>query len=168
MTAPTAPRPRALPADFAALTAADVMQRDLITVLISDPADVIERVLADAKISGVPVLDHDDRLVGVVSMADLVRRYAEEQDLPTDTDYPAFGDDVDETEIVAFDRPTRLHACAGDLMTSEVTTVGPQIGLCELAKSMVTQRIHRVLVTERSRVLGLVSTLDVLRAVASA
>ncbi len=168
MTAPTAPRPRALPADFATLTAADVMQRDLITVLISDPADAIERVLADAKISGVPVLDHDDRLVGVVSMADLVRRYAEEQDLPTDTDYPAFGDDVDETEIVAFDRPTRLQACAGDLMTSEVTTVGPQIGLRELAKIMVTQRIHRVLVTERLRVLGLVSTLDVLRAVASA
>ncbi|MCA8966392.1 MAG: CBS domain-containing protein [Planctomycetes bacterium] len=166
MTAPTTARQRALPQDFAALTAADIMQRDLITVLVSDPAHQIERVLADAKISGVPVLDHDDRLVGVVSMADLVRRYAEEQDLPADSDYPAFGDDVDETEIVAFDRETTLEACAGDLMTSEVTTVGPDTGLRELARIMVDQRIHRVLVTERSRVLGLVSTLDVLRAIA--
>lgn len=160
-----APNP-ALSPDFARLTAADIMQADLVTVLVSDPAHVIERVLADAKVSGVPVLDHDDRLVGIVTMADLVRRYAEAQDLPEDTDYPAFGDDVEETEIVAFDRENRLQASAGDLMTTEVQTVAPTATLREVARLMVDQRIHRVLVSERGRVVGLVSTLDILRALA--
>jgi CBS domain-containing protein len=145
---------------------ADIMQRDLVTVQVGDSLRDVERILADERISGAPVLDADERLVGIVSMADLVRRYAEEQDLPDEADYPRFGDDVDETELVAFSREQTEEACVGDVMSSDVAALPPSASLREAAALFVTRGIHRLLVVDRGRVRGLVSTLDVMRALA--
>jgi|JRYL01.1.fsa_nt_gb CBS domain-containing protein len=157
---------RDLPASFSRLCAADVMQRDLVTAQIDDPLSTLERIFADERVSGVPVLDGDERLVGILSMADLVRRYAENQDLPDDDAYPRFGDDLDDTELVAFAREQQDEPCAGDLMSTDVATVAPDTPLRSVARVLVERRIHRVLVVDRSRVVGLCSTLDLLRAVA--
>lgn len=161
---------RELPVDFATLCVADVMQRDLITVYASDPLTEVERVLAEARISGVPVLDDNDEIVGVLSMADLVNRYAEDGDLgetanERDRDEDDLGDD--DTEVVAFHRASGDQVCAGDVMTPELTYVAPTVGLREASRLMVQKQIHRLLVVENNRVVGLLTTLDILRAIAS-
>lgn len=160
---------RELPVDFATLCVADVMQRDLITVYASDPLTEVERVLAEAQISGVPVLDDHDEIVGVLSMADLVNRYAEDGDLQESSADRDPDDDLDEddTEIVAFHRASGDQVCAGDVMTPELTHVAPTVGLREASRLMVQKQIHRLLVVEHSRVVGLLTTLDILRAIAS-
>jgi CBS domain-containing protein len=157
---------RDLPASFSRLCAADIMQRDLVTAQIDDPLSTLERIFADERVSGVPVLDGDERLVGILSMADLVRRYAENQDLPDDDAYPRYGDDLDDTELVAFDREQQDEPCAGDLMSTDVAAVTPDTPLRSVARVLVERRIHRVLVVGKAGVVGLVSTLDLLRAVA--
>lgn len=159
---------RELPKDFATLCAADVMQRDLVTVYASDPIDEVERILADAKVSGVPVLDDNEEVIGILSMADLVNRYAEDQDLPNDEDFPDDADDdADEsTEVMAFTRADADEVCAGDLMTADIAHVPPTASLREASRLMVQRGIHRLLVVESGRAIGILSTLDILRALA--
>ena len=52
----------------------DVMTRDVVTVDEDTPFKEITQLLADCRISAVPVLDSDARVVGVVSEADLLRK----------------------------------------------------------------------------------------------
>ena len=143
---------RELPADFATLCASDIMQTNLITVRASDPLEEVERTLSDAHISGVPVL---------------VNNYAEDDDLPVGADYRDLEEDADPTEVVAYRRMPGDALCAGDLMTTEISTVMPTAGLREVARTMVNHQVHRVLVVECGRVVGLITTLDVLRALAN-
>jgi len=173
MTSPSKRDPRQLPAEFESLCVADVMQRDLITVHASDPIDVVERVLADARISGVPVLDDNEKVIGILSMADLVDRYAEldeRSEAPEPEQRERAGGEQDEdeesTEVVAFRHDEREELCAGDLMTTKVTFVKPATGLREAARIMVQDRIHRLLVVDKGRAVGILTTLDVLRAIA--
>jgi len=151
--------------DFATLRATDVMQRELVTVHASDPLREVERVLVDAQVSAVPVLDDDDRVLGIVSMRDVVSRYAADHDLRDDADEESFADDIDETEPVAYQRLDG-EPCAGDVMATDPVSVGPNTLLTDVAGRMVEHGTHRVLVTDRQRLLGLVSTMDVLRAIA--
>jgi CBS domain-containing protein len=162
---------RELPSEFATLCVADVMQRNLVTVHASDPIEEVERVLAEAKVSGVPVLDDNEEVIGILSVSDLVNRYAEDDGLPEEADYRDLddaddGDDEDSTEILAFRRPDDAEVCAGDVMTTDISFVGPNASLREAAGVMVRQHIHRLLVVDRGRAIGILSTLDILRAIA--
>lgn len=138
------------------LCAVDIMQRDLITVNAEDPMREVERVLVDAQVSAVPVLDESGVVLGVVSMRDVVSRYADRDDTP-DVD--------DEIESVDWGR-SGDSPCAGDLMTTEIVRVTPCTSLAAMARAMVENVTHRVLVVENERLLGLVSTMDILRAIA--
>ena len=138
------------------LRAVDLMQRDLITVNVDDPMREIERVLVDAQVSAVPVLDDSGALLGVVSMRDVVSRYADEDD-PCKSD----ASDSDDEDW----RPVG-QLCAGDMMATDMLRVGPNTSLGAMARVMVANATHRVLVVENDRLLGLVSTMDVLRAIA--
>jgi CBS domain-containing protein len=157
-----------LPTDFALLCVGDVMQRDLITVHAEDSLHEVEQVLADAGISGVPVVGDDEEVIGVLSMSDLIGRYAEnaEDESPFADVDPEMDDDEDSTETLAFRRPADGSLCAGDMMNPHVSRIAATASLREAARAMVEQNIHRLLVTERGRVVGLVSTLDLLRALA--
>ncbi|MBZ0152209.1 MAG: CBS domain-containing protein [Planctomycetes bacterium] len=165
---PTAPTPSTSPSLAAAtLLARDIMQRDIITVQASDTVKEVERVLVDARISGAPVLDDDGQLLGIVSMHDIMRHHADCDDLPTTVDSHVFDDLVDETETVAFERDGDA-ACAGDLMTTEVIGVRPDALLTEVAAVMVKAGVHRVIVRSGRRLLGIVSSMDLMRAFSGA
>lgn len=140
------------------LRATDLMQRDLITVDAEDTLREVERTLVDAQVSSVPVLDDAGTVIGVVSMRDVVSRYAEQDELPGI---------VSEMGIDATDwGRTGDEPCAADLMTAEFVQVAPDTKLAQMADAMVANATHRVLVVEDGRLLGLVSTMDVLRAIA--
>ena len=147
------------------ILAADVMQTQLITVHAGDPIHEVERVLADAQVSGVPVLDDNDHVLGVISTTDLVHRAAESDDPEGAEDRGAI-DDVDETEVAAYHRAVAGQPCAGDLMTADVASVPRHATLREMAGVMVGKPVHRLLVLDQGRLVGLVSTMDVLRAIA--
>jgi CBS domain-containing protein len=111
------------------------------------------------------VLDDDERVLGIVSMRDVISRYAADHDLPDDADEESFADDIDDREQVAYQRLDD-EPCAGDVMTTDLVSVGANALLTDIARRMVDNGTHRVLVIERHRLLGLVSTMDLLRAIA--
>lgn len=151
--------------EFRDLRAKDVMQSELVVVHASDPLREVERVLVDAQVSAVPVLDDEEHLLGIVSMRDVVSRYADDHELPPDADPEAFDDEIDETETVAFQR-LEDEPCAGDVMATDLVTVGPNAMLPDVAARMVDHRVHRVLVKDRQKLVGLISTMDLLAAIA--
>ncbi|MFO1076390.1 MAG: CBS domain-containing protein [Planctomycetota bacterium] len=151
--------------DFDAMCAKDVMQRELVTVRVSDTLEEVERILADSKISGVPVVDENDRVLGVLSASDLVDRYADGEETKEERGYAAEDDDGDEEYL---EREDDDGLCAGDVMTPEIESIDPDTSLRQVAKLMVSRRIHRLLVVQKGKLVGIVSTLDVMRAVADA
>jgi CBS domain-containing protein len=151
------------------LLAKNVMATEVVTVaprvLLSD----LERTLSEMRVSGMPVVDAAGCLVGVVSRADVVRA--------------ALGAEADAEAVLAYYRDTagaepapselaRLIGeraatlCVEDVMAIEPLTVRPDQPLREVASMLTERRVHRVLVVEGRRLLGLVSSLDIVRAVA--
>lgn len=148
-------------------TAAGFMSRDVKTVL--DTMDVREAIATfeEHDISGAPVVDADGNLVGVISQTDVLHYYLSRDDeLTLDTDYYQRahlggipwkkGFEILDTNVP----PIR------DIMSPVTITAAPTTPVSELAATMVERRIHRVIITDGDAVVGLVSALDLLRALA--
>ncbi len=112
-------------------------------------AEVI-RMLVRESVSGVPVVEPDCRLVGVVSMRDVLAAIAELLDAcPSDS-----------FESVLMGRQVM------DIMTPMVFSVSPDMPITELAGTLHEARLHRAFVVDHGRLSGVVSTFDVMRAAA--
>lgn len=149
------------------LTAQDVMTKQVLT--IRDDAGVSELVslLADNMITGVPVVDAVGALVGVVSTTDVARESGKlntevRRELPPDFYETAGGeyyfDDV-RAYVVEQDTDKRVR----DIMTPVIFSVSRNASFAEMADTMIGGRVHRVIVTDGPRVVGIVTTLDILR-----
>lgn len=159
------------PSTWARLTAADIMQKELITVPDSAPLSDVERALSDNKVSGLPVVNSRGRIVGVISMRDLVDRYTQDPDARPRRGHASFymsSEELDETDAESFEVPDEAEETAGDVMTAAVHSIEAAAPLAVVARTMVELQIHRLLVESEGRHVGLVSTMDLLRAIANA
>jgi CBS domain-containing protein len=150
---------------WALVTAQDIMRRQVVTVPYSAPLSEVERILTDHRISGAPVTDEKGHVVGVISMKDLIERYAEDPDARPRRGrgyYHLSSEEMDEEDYDAFEVPEESEDVAGDVMTAEVYSVGPGADLKEIAATMRRHGVHRVLVQERNRTVGLISTMEIL------
>lgn len=176
------------------MTVRDIMQEDVTTVSPGTPVRELTRILSDQGISGAPVVNSAGAVLGVVSSTDVVRLAAEAGDLqvpvpvwprrradwgrePEDEEglpeelsadffLPEEGTDAlygwdDELGNTAFDEFT-----VSDIMTPVSFTMPPTASVKELADFLLRGRIHRAVVTEDDHLVGIVTTMDVLRAMA--
>jgi CIC family chloride channel protein len=130
------------------MTVAELMQRHVRTVL--GEATVAEAIvaLADGHISGMPVVDGSGRVIGVVSTTDVLTAEAEIDD-------PGARQALLENTVVR------------DIMTPRPFTVGPDEDVREAARQMLYADVHRLFVAEGDKVIGIISTTDIVRAVAT-
>jgi CBS-domain-containing membrane protein len=145
-----------------ALTAADLVTRSVVTV----PQDMrladAARLLAHEQISGAPVTDADGHCVGILSATDFVH-WAEDR---ANGISPRLSRGTDQSILNTETLPTDT-VCA--YMTSDPVTVGPWIGLRDLARLMLDAHIHRLVVVDEQRwPSGIVSSTDILAALAYA
>jgi CIC family chloride channel protein len=126
----------------------ELMQRAVKTV--SPDAAVNEAVvtLADSHISALPVVDGVGRMVGVISSTDILTSEAEA---------------ADATAREALFEGTVVR----DLMTPHPLTVSPDADVRAAAQQMLYADIHRLFVVDGERVVGVVSTTDIMQAVAN-
>lgn len=150
----------------------DVMQADVASLGPDADLRQLDELLLRRRIQGVPVVEAG-RVVGIVSRSDVVRQLrAEESRFEAEVDF--YLSPFDETE-----RPTAGEREVGeavaarlrqlrvrDVMTEEVIAVAPDAEVAEAARTMTARRIHRLLVLEGERLVGIVSSLDLLRLVA--
>lgn len=127
---------------------ADIMQTDLKVIAATDMVEEAITLLADHHVSGLPVVDGDGRLVGVLSNSDILEALAEHAD-------PA------ERERVLAQTEVR------ELMTPRPQTIGPDASIRDAAQRILYLEVHRLFVEEHGKLLGVVSTTDLVRAMVS-
>jgi CBS domain-containing protein len=143
------------------LRAREVMSSPVIACRLDAFFEEIAEALARHDISGMPVVDREGRVVGVVSERDLahvlggplvrmaIRRHRH----------------VEPTKTEALAELPRSSRRARDVMSAPVLGVGPEARIDEIARLMAFHEINRVPVLQEKRLMGIVSRGDVLRAV---
>lgn len=139
-----------------------VMQPEVVTLSPEMSAREAERVLAEHRIGGAPVVDEQRRVLGVLSQSDLVRFDAER---PSAAAVGAFYSDLDEYRDIAALPADESLVRVEQLMRRSVLSIGPDAPLREAAERMRQHRVHRLLVVEGGVLRGVVSALDLLIAV---
>ncbi len=151
------------------LTASDIMNPDV--VLVHDDMTVHElaATLTDHGISGAPVLDGDGLLVGVVSLSDIVAHNGQRSTIRGGENVGDFflqgwEDELDETDLRPFHVVEDDGLTVADILTSVIYQVDESTDIATMADTMIQGRIHRLVVTRDGGVVGIVSTLDMLKA----
>ncbi|MTI12932.1 CBS domain-containing protein [Sansalvadorimonas verongulae] len=154
------------PSPWAAMTVADVMTSHVETVPLDWTMERLATFFTDKNISGAPVVDESGQLCGMVSMTDIVRQTGSGLlDLNARDDSFAEGlvdCALSDEERRNFHESLDQMVMVMDIMTPVVFRVGPDMPLVQVAEAMVKGHIHRVLVTEDKKLLGIVSSLDLL------
>ena len=147
------------------LTAGDVMNGEVKTVRADLTASELAAFLAENQISGAPVVDQDGRMVGVVSLMDLAENEATRRvtrDAEPEFYLHGWEDKMDPGEVRRL-RVVDEDFLVGDIMTPTVYTVPAETSVPEVARTMLAGRVHRLLVTREGRVVGIVTTMDLLK-----
>jgi CBS domain-containing protein len=144
------------------------MQSGVATVRSSLPVTELEQLLVREGISGMPVVE-DGGLCGVVSRTDIVRAIASAEGNAGATlaYYQEIAGAVPGPSSATHMASERIAALTvRDIMTRELIAVAGDQPVREVAQTMVSRGVHRVLVTAGRRLLGIVTTLDLVRAIA--
>jgi CBS-domain-containing membrane protein len=149
-----------------ALTAFDLMSPTVVTIPQDMSLQAAAHLLAQADVSGAPVVDVAGRCVGVLSAREFVA-WAEHGGKTVRPETEGCDSFCSAWQLTTNDSlPYETVEC---LMTADPVTVSPLTRIGTLARMMVDARIHRVFVLDRvGRPVGVVSSTDVLAAVARA
>ncbi|MGA4837572.1 CBS domain-containing protein [Streptomyces sp. G45] len=138
-----------------------VMTGDVVTVRHDTPFKEVARLLEEHRISGVPVVEDDGQVIGVLSETDLMVRQAEADD-PYE---PAPRVRWRRLLPGARQRAAKAHArTAGQLMSRPALTVYADHTIAEAARTMARHRVERLpVVDEDERLVGIVTRRDLLQ-----
>lgn len=145
------------------MVATDIMTTSVVTVAPDTSVFDIARLLLTHRISAVPVVDADARLVGIVSEGDLMRRPETATQEPRSWWLSLLGGPEDAAREYVKTHGRR----AADVMTRPVITVAEDTAVVAIARVLEERRIKRVPVVRDGRVVGIVSRADLLRGLAS-
>jgi CBS domain-containing protein len=144
------------------MEAQDVMTTVVVSIRANSSVQDAAKLMLERRISALPVVDGKDRVVGVVSEGDLMRR-------------PELGTDAVRSWWLQMLREDaardwlKLHGTSvGDVMTAPAVTVRRATPLKEVARILEEHRIKRVPVLDAGRLVGIVSRADLVRKLASA
>ena len=144
--------------------ARDVMVAPVITVKPSTTVKDVAELFLEKRISAAPVIDSQEKLVGIVSEGDLLHRVEAGTERHRSWWLEGFiGNDTLATEYV------KAHGRkVSDVMTRKVITASPQTPLHEVATLMEKNAIKRVPILENGQLVGIVSRANLIQAVATA
>lgn len=137
----------------------DIINRTVKTAHKSTSVKDIASMMCLNKISGVPVVDDENTLVGILSEKDILQAM-----FPDVTQAMEEGIRADFESIEA-DYRDIMHKNASDLMTHTVATVTPDMPLLKAVSLMCIKKIRRIPVTDiNNKLLGIISIGDVHKA----
>jgi CBS domain-containing protein len=145
------------------LRVSDVLKKDVVTVSVDDTLQAAVELMAENRLTALPVVDGKDRCAGILSASDIVeiaRTLNEEMhDLGRgdEASYEWLRDNLADHDLA---RHT-VH----EYMTDHVATVSADVALTEAASEMLRHRVHRLpVVDKKGKLRGIISTMDVLTA----
>ena len=152
------------------ITVSDIMHREVLTVGNDWPLDQLARFLTDNQISGAPVIAENGSLLGVVSLTDIVRHDGTPESHAAEHsthEYYLHGLEMQVGQSVsrAFHVEEESPITVRDIMTPMIFEISEDASLQEAADTMVKGHIHRLCVTRKGRISGIVTALDILASI---
>lgn len=145
------------------MLARDIMTREVITAYPEEKIEEVTRLMVDNKISGIPVVDQNEHILGVVTEKDLMIK-ASELKVPF---YITLFD-----SIIFLENPLRFNqdlkkytaSQVKDVMSTKVEVVEEDTPVNEIVKIMQHKGINRVPVVRHKKLVGIITRNDILKA----
>jgi CBS domain-containing protein len=150
------------------MRAMDVMTTEVITVDPDTSVQALAGVLSERGISGVPAVDSENRLVGIVSEGDLLHRVETGTERLKGPRRAWWLDTIAADQALARDYVKSHGRTVKDVMTPDVISVADTTELAKIAMLLETKRIKRVPVVRDGKLVGIVSRANLVRALAAA
>ena len=145
----------------------EIMTREVRTVGADWSLEELKTFLLEHGISGAPVVDDKNKLVGVVSTTDLLRTeegLEVQSNNPSDFFVSSLKRPLSKAELLTMHVETTSSQVVRDVMTPIVFSVPDDTDVLDVADLMVRGRVHRLVVTRNDALCGIVSALDLVRA----
>ena len=144
------------------MQAKDIMTTDVVTVAPEATVEEVAKIITDRGISGVPVVDANGEVVGIVTEGDIIAR---SKKLHIPTHFQLLGGVIylESTKKLEKDLQKMVAFQVKDLMTTEVFTVSPEASVEEIATVMTEERVNRIPVVDRGKLVGIISRADIVR-----
>ena len=136
----------------------DVMTKGVISISKYDPVMKVADILNEKNISGLPVVDNNHRVIGIITQADILSMIGVSREHTfKDLLKHMLGETLPER---------RIGDHVGDIMTSPALTINPDANIAEAVRIMDEKRIRRLTVAdENKKLIGIITRADILKAV---
>ena len=145
------------------MRAIDVMARNVVTATPQTTVQDAAKLMINHRISGLPIVDGDGQLVGIVTEGDLLRR----AETGTERQRSGWSEWFSPNSRLAAEYIKSHARRVAEIMSHDVVSVTELASLGEIADLMETKRIKRVPVLHDGKLVGIVSRADLLRVLAS-
>jgi len=137
----------------------DIMSTDIITVKENSTIRDLIKTFADKDVLGVPVINDEGFVCGVVSSIDILKN---------ESSHSFYHDPFMKSFEMNFLEDAKFFdRTIADIMSKDLYTISPDDTTAVMARIMYDKKIHRLLVTEYNKLVGVVSTFDILKLLAS-
>jgi CBS domain-containing protein len=144
------------------IKAKDIMKSDLLTVSPETHVTAAAKMLLEKHINGLPVVDEEGRLVGILCQSDLV---AQQMKMPVPSLFNLLDALIPIGSLASLEKAVKKIAAikVAEAMTPDPVTVNPETSLEEVATLMVSKSFHSLPVLEQGNLVGIIGKEDVLR-----
>lgn len=142
------------------MTVREAMTASVVAVRAATPLKDVARLLVEHRISGLPVVDDDGTVLGVVSEADFLMKEQGAEAVPHRPLARLFG----ESQASRSQLAKVAALTAGEAMTAPAVTIEPGRRIIEAAAIMTARGLNRLPVVEDGRLVGIVTRADLVRA----
>lgn len=144
-------------------TAADLMTKDILTVRPEMPVGDVARLILERKVTSLPVIDDEGKLVGIVGEGDLIRCSKAKRGANRSW-WLNLMTGCSETEA---DMESQSKRLVEDVMSRDVLLASENESLMDLIELLSRRQIKRLPIVRGGKLVGIVSRVDVLRYIAA-
>ncbi|CAB4881178.1 unannotated protein [freshwater metagenome] len=148
------------------LTVAEIMDRQPATVTPEDTVETVVHRMHEHQLPGLPVVDADGRLLGIVTESDLLL-YDEQEDLDPPPHLEIMGGIIYLGSVKHWEERVRksIAGSAGELMTADPVTATPEMTAHDAGRLIAAHKHNRLPVVDgQGALVGVVTRVDVLEA----
>jgi CBS domain-containing protein len=144
------------------LTVKDIMTTDVVSLSPRTDIGSAANLLLEKRINGVPVVDEQDKMVGILCQSDLI---VQQKKFPVPSLFTLLDGFIPLTSMKRFEADIQKMSAAtvADAMTPNPVTVTPQTTIEEAASIMVDKNVHTLPVVDRGKLVGVVGKEDILK-----
>lgn len=144
----------------------DIMTRDLITVLPEMEITHAAKLLLEKRISGVPVVDGEGKMVGILCQSDLI---TQQKRFPIPSVFTLLDGIISLTSMKHIEKEAQKISATtvAHAMTPNPFTVTLEMSIEEVATIMVDKKFHTLPVVDKEKLVGIVGKEDILKTLMS-